>query len=363
MSTSPIRVLVIEDSLTVRKRLIEVLEIDPNFVVVGEGVNGKDAIELCQQHRPDVISMDMMMPLMTGLTATEYLMAYCPTPILIVSASVNRQEALRTLDALAAGAVDVLDKPGAEDDGGRWERQYLSTLRIVSRVRVITHPKAKLGGWRPPSSEAPKPFESTNKVTSHELIAIGASTGGPQAMMQLLPALPRDFYLPILLVMHIDVRFDVSFREWLDGISDMPVRHAVHDEPLPKPGQRGIWLAPAERHLIVEHDRLRLISTRERNSCRPSVDELFESLARELGPRAIACQLTGMGADGAAGLLAMRQAGSLTLAQDEATSVVFGMPAEAIKRGAAQRVLPLQEFAPVLTQLASAAKTSRKITK
>lgn len=345
---SAIRVLVVEDSLTVRKRLVEVLQADPGFEVIGEAADGKEGIELCQSLRPDVITLDMMMPVMTGLTATEYIMAYCPTPILIVSASVNRSEALRSLDALAAGAVEILDKPPADEAlHGAWERLFLDTLRLVSRVKVITHPRARLQSLR-----LPQPASAPLPRGAYELVAIGTSTGGPAALMRLLPALPQEFSLPILLVVHIDPRFDASFLDWLEGISELPVHRVVDHMPLPRRGQRGLWLAPGDHHLVVRQGRLRLTQTRERNSCRPSADELFESVARELGPRAIGCLLTGMGADGAEGLLAMRRAGAMTLAQDEASSVVFGMPAEAIRRGAALRVLPLEGFAPSLAELA-----------
>ena len=350
-----IRVVVVEDSLTVRRRLVDALASDPQFEVVGEGETGKDAIELCLRLRPDVMTIDMMMPVMTGLAATEYIMAYCPTPLLIVSASINRGEALRTLDALAAGALDVLDKPRAEEAGDDWERRYRSAVRTASRVKVITHPRAKLGLPRQPvlraraaDPEPPAPLAGTG----YDLVAIGASTGGPQALMRLLPALPPDFRLPILLVMHLDARFDASFSEWLGGLSRIPVRLAVDDMPLPLPGRTGILIAPADRHLVVSDGRLRLNRQPERNSCRPSIDVLFESLAQSLAPRVIACLMTGMGRDGASGLLQLRESGAMTLAQDEASSVVFGMPAEAIRLGAASSVLPLERFAPVLTRLA-----------
>lgn len=342
----PVRVLVVDDSLTARKHLMEVLAADPGFEIVGEGTNGKDAIELCQRLKPDVITLDMVMPVMSGLTATEYIMAYCPTPILIVSASVNRKDALRTLDALAAGAVDVLDKPSADSAGDPpWTRRFLSAVRVASRVRVVTRPRP-VGGAEAAEIAAPA------VDGQYRFVAIGASTGGPQALMEILRGLPADFSLPILLVVHLDARFDASFRDWLDSLGGPPVRHAEDSMPLPKPGTRGVWLAPADRHLIVDAGKLRLSAAPERNSCRPSVDALFESVAREGGAQAIGCLLTGMGVDGAAGLAAMREAGAMTLAQNEATSVIFGMPGAAIARGAAVRVLALDEFAPTLALLA-----------
>ena len=346
-----IRVLVMEDSLTVRKYLCEVLAADPQFEVVGEAADGREGIELCRQLRPDVITADMAMPVMSGLAATEYIMAYCPTPILIVSSSFNRCGAFKTLDALAAGAVDVLDKPDGAEPDGEWEQRFRSAVRIASRIKVITHPAAKLGLNRARVA-APVALPAQN-YRSYRAVAIGASTGGPAALMELLPALPADFPLPILLVVHLDRRFDTTFAEWLQGYTPMPVRIAGDGLALPPVGRPQLLVAPADRHLVLQGGRLHLTDDNERHACRPSVDTLFESVAVELGSTAIACLLTGMGADGAAGLLALRRAGAMTLAQDEASAVVFGMPRAAIALDAARQVLPLDGFAPVLAALAA----------
>jgi two-component system chemotaxis response regulator CheB len=346
-----IRVLVVEDSVTVRKRLVEVLGGDADLEVVGEGADGKEAIVLCQKLRPDVMTLDMMLPVMTGLAATEYIMAHCPTPILIVSASTNRGELFRTYDALAAGAVDVLEKPRDNDVVENWERGFLSLVKLVSKIKVITHLRAKLGAS---GSTAPIPIqlEPHAQRPPCTAVAIGVSTGGPAAIQQILRELSPRFPLPILLVIHIGEPFGVALAEWLDAQSPLRVAYATDGEPLPEVGEGRVIMAPPDVHLILQGGRLRLIATPERHSCRPSVDVLFESVARELGNRVAACLLTGMGRDGAAGLLEVRRAGGTTLAQDEATSVVFGMPREAVLLGAAERVLPLEQFAPALTALA-----------
>src|SRR5277367_2807027 len=199
------RVLVVEDSLTVRRHLVETLSADPEIEVVGQAQDGKSAIELCQAHRPDVITMDMMLPVMSGLAATEYIMAYCPTPIVVVSSSVNRGELFKTYDALAAGAVDVFEKmTGAEPDG-TWERNFLATIKLVARIRVITHPRARLAGFgRVASSPAPRRANSALAARKLELVAIGASTGGPAAIVEVLRGLPATFQLPLLFVLHIN---------------------------------------------------------------------------------------------------------------------------------------------------------------
>jgi two-component system, chemotaxis family, protein-glutamate methylesterase/glutaminase len=339
-----IRVLVVEDSLTVRRRLCDILASDPEIEVVGESEDGKHAIELCMALRPDVITLDMMMPVMTGLATTEYIMAHRPTPILIVSSSVNRGELFKTYDALAAGAVDVIDKPRGDEPVGDWEQRFLAAVKLVSRIRVITHPRAKLRGMASVETP-PRAKRAFNAPTQRpELIAIGASTGGPAAIVEILRALPGDLGVPILLVLHINEPFGTAFAEWLDGMTQHRVAFARDGQSL----ATGVFMAPPDRHMVVENGRFRLTRDAERHSCRPSVDVLFESLARQRGDSVAASLLTGMGRDGAAGLRAIREAGGLTIAQDEASCVVFGMPREAILLDAAARVLPLSEIGPAL---------------
>ena len=345
-----IRVLVAEDSLTVRRRLVEVVEGDPELELVGEVEDGRSAIELCQRLRPDVVSLDMMMPVMAGLAAAEYIMAYCPTPILIVSASTNRGELFRTYEALAAGAVDVLEKPRGDGSDDGWDGLFASRLKMTSRIKVITHPRARLGASRrAPESAVLGPARAGRTCRA---IAVGASTGGPAAVLRILGALPAGFPVPILLVIHIAAPFDLALAEWLDEHSRLRVRVPRDGEAIPPPGEAQVFMAPPAQHLVVERGRLRLSRAPERHSCRPSVDVLFESVARELGSESAACLLTGMGRDGAEGMLAVRRAGGATLAQDEATCVVYGMPKEAALLGAPERVLPLDAIAPALQAIA-----------
>lgn len=350
----PIRVLVIEDSLTVRKRLIEILRADPDFDVVGEGDDGKACVEMCRQLRPNVVVLDMVMPVMSGLAATEYIMAYFPTPILIVSASANRGELFKTYDALAAGALDVLEKPRSDEIDDGWERMFVSRVKLISKIRVITHLKGRrnysAGGSKRMAASGPL---SPHRSADYRVIAIGTSTGGPAAIAEILRNLPGDFPIPILLVMHIGESLGMYLADWIDSQSALRVAYATDGEPISAVAPGHVLMAPANRHLLVHGGRLRLTRDSERHSCRPSVDVLFESLADELGEHTIACLLTGMGKDGAAGLLAIRQAGGFTIAQDEATSIVFGMPQEAIRLWAAERVLGLTEIAPALLALAN----------
>jgi len=226
-------------------------------------------------------------------------------------------------------------------------------VRLVSRIKVITHPRARLAPRALP--EPPQPSVTTAPRPSTKLVVIGASTGGPSAVEQLLRTLPATYPIPILLVIHLSKTFGGAFSEWLDKQSRMRVRDAIDGEHLPRPGTPGCLMAPPDLHLVVRNGRLRLTVDEPLFSCRPSVDMLFQSVAREVGEGAVGLLLTGMGRDGADGLLAMRQRGALTVAQDEASSVIFGMPREAIALGAAQRVLSLDQMAPFLLSLAGVA--------
>lgn len=359
---TPIRVLVVEDSLTVLKRLVEVLDADPMIEVVGEAGDGKTAIQMASALKPDIITLDMMLPVMTGVAVTEYIMAHFPTPILIVSSSTNRGELFRTYDALAAGAVDVLDKPKGDEPDGQWEGKLLAAVKLISRIKVITHPRGRMGSMgrvADPFSPPVPPSDAPCAVAGNcEVIAIGASTGGPAAVIDVLKAIPSDFPLPILLVLHIGEPFGLGFADWLDGQTPHRVKYARDGELLGTKGR--VIMAPVDKHMVVENGVIHLNREAERFSCRPSVDVLFESVAREFGACSAAALLTGMGRDGASGLLDIRRAGSFTIAQDEASSVVYGMPREAAILGAAEKILPLDQIGPALAAMAPASARKRK---
>ena len=335
-----LRVLVVEDSVTVRKRLCEVLTADPEIQVVGEAENGRRAIELCAALRPDVVTLDMMLPEMSGLAATEYIMAHHPTPILVVSSSTNRGELFKTYQALAAGALDVMEKPSGDDADADWDERFIRTVKLIARVRVITHPRGRLDGRMTPTAAHVRIGATEPRLARVRLVALGASTGGPAAIRQVLRDLPAEFPVPILVVLHIAIPFGAAFADWLDEQTPHRVRFARDAQSL---DDRGVFLAPPGQHLIVQGNLLRLSDEPERFSCKPSVDVLFESVARECAGAAIACLLTGMGRDGARGLLQIREAGGFTLAQDEATSAVYGMPREAALLNAARSIVPLHQ--------------------
>lgn len=344
-----IRVLLVEDSATMRHHLREALATDPQLQVVGEAVDGDQAVDLVRRLRPDVVTMDMMLPTMSGMVATEHIMAEHPTPILVVS-SADRQELFTTYNALAAGAVDVLEKPRGDASDADWGRRLCAAVRLVSRIRVITHPRARLDGrGRQHGTEQPEPTPVGDFL---RVIALGASTGGPGALTDLLRALPAVFHPPVLCVQHIAASepFAIAFSDWLAGQTGRDVSYARDGTPIGALGGRVI-LAPPDRHLLVRDGVLRLSDNPPRHSCRPSVDVLFESIATEFGQSAAGCLLTGMGRDGAEGLLRMRGRGAITFAQDEASCVVYGMPREAALLGAAAYVLPPTRIAARLIEL------------
>jgi two-component system chemotaxis response regulator CheB len=345
-----IRVLVVDDSPTVRNWLTELLRSDPDFHVVGEAGDGRRAIELTAQLRPHVVTLDMVLPELSGLEATEHIMAHYPTPILIVSASLNRGALFDTYQALAAGAVDVLDKPRETDDG--WSARFLAAVRMVAKIKVITHPRGRLRAFTRRTTMDPLIGPASDRQP--ELIALGASTGGPSALAHVLAAIPPSFELPIIIVLHIGAAFAEGFADWLGRQTSRTVTCARDGDTLDEPGR--VLFAPPGRHIVVRGRRVRLTSDPPRHHCQPSIDVLFESLALEYGSRASGCLLTGMGRDGAIGLLAMRRAGAFTIAQDETTSVVYGMPREAALCGAAERVLPLHEIGPMIALLAQPEK-------
>ncbi len=353
---APIRVLVVEDSLTVRMHLCETIESDPAFEVVGVLADGRFVLDCCRTLRPDVITLDMELPGMNGVEVTRRVMADCATPILVVSASFNRGRGLNTFDAVEAGAVDVLDKSRAGRDP-LWSAELLARLRQVARIRVISRPHAELtaralpGGT--PEKIAARGALGDPPPEGFGIVAVGGSVGGPAAVAFILASLPRSFPVSLAVVLHVAPGFGTMLVEWLGRLSVLPVTTATDGAPVPPAGRGAtVFVARPERHLVVSEGRLRLTDAPEVHSCRPSVDVLFESIAAEYGRRGIGCLLTGMGRDGAAGLLAMRRAGARTIAQDEATSAVYGMPRAAIDRGAAELVRPLDEIASTIAELA-----------
>lgn len=337
-----IKVLIVDDSLTIRKKVAELIENDPEMKVAGVAENGKKAIELVKSLLPDVILMDLVMPVKDGQEATELIMAYHPTPIIIHSSAENRGEEYKTMDALSAGALDFIEKTCPD-----WEKEIIYRIKRASRIKVVTHLKRKM---LPKKDAAVPAINAGTSANGYNLLVIGASTGGPKVVLELLGRLPSNFPVPVIVVIHVPDSFMSSMAEWLNNNTSLLVKNPTDGETF-KDKQRTVYLAPPGRHLIIQGSNLRLISTSPVNYCRPSIDVLFESVAGDNRLSPIAVLLTGMGRDGAKGLKAIRDSGGYTIAQDEKTCIVFGMPRAAIMIGAATTILPDFEIPPKIMRL------------
>ncbi len=354
-----IRVLVVDDSALIRNVLGEIIKGAGDLQVVGTASGASAARELTRSLRPDVITLDVEMPGMSGLDFLEQLMATQPTPVVMVSAFTERGSEI-TLRALELGAVDFVAKPkGGTIQGLRDYAEVLrDKLRAAAQARVGLRHQAPAAAPR----AAPLPGAAIAPLlsTTYRAIVVGASTGGTEAVRAFLSQLPAGLP-PILITQHMPETFTKAFAARLDAASQLTVTEASHGEPA-LAGHA--YIAPGHSHLLLVRDaasyRLALSSAPPVNRHRPSVDVLFTSAAEAAGAHAIGVILTGMGRDGAAGMLAMRQAGAYNFAQDEATSVVFGMPREAAACGAVHEVVPMPDMAnKVLARLAGGRSTRR----
>jgi two-component system chemotaxis response regulator CheB len=345
--TVPVRVLVVDDSPLVREILKRLLESDPAVQVVGLAADGQEAVELTAQLRPDLVTMDLVMPGMDGMEATERIMAYQPTPVLFFSSYVDQEGMYSRPDALAAGALDVMDKPSLVPDR-RWDelsRPLIEKVKALARVPVVTHLHGAHALAR--QRQASRPGGLSRRIV--DVVAIGVSSGGPRVLAELLSALPSTYALSVLIVQHIAEGFLTGLLRWLQGRCALPLKVASEGDALLP---RRVLFAPEWAHVVVQpNGRLHLSEADPVSGHRPSVDVTFQSIAEVYGPRGAGMLLTGMGTDGARGLLAIRRAGGITLVQDEASSAVFGMPRAAIELSAAERVLSPAELAQALVSL------------
>lgn len=357
MSGKKVRVLLVDDSRVQRAAMKAILARSPDLEVVATADDGLGAVAAVLEHRPDVVCMDVRMPRLDGLEATRRIMAERPTPILLVTAEDNlATEVDLALRALEAGALDVLPKPANLEGGGpaggdTQGARLAARLRLLAGVPVISHPAHRLR--RPGETKPPVEDGDRTKTTFHRragrIVAIAASTGGPSALRALLGALPRDLKAALVVVQHIDAAFEEGLVKWLDEETPLAVVSPVDGQDL---HQGTIYVAPQRRFCEVT-DRRRLALREEPYAAGahcPSGDRLMTTTAAAYGRNAIGVVLTGMGVDGAAGLLAMRRAGALTIAQDEATSVIYGMPQAAANNGAALKVLPLDKIAGAIVE-------------
>ncbi len=337
-----VRVMVVEDSPVIQHLLGFIIAADPRLEVCGTVSSGEAAIEAIPRLRPDVISMDIRLPGMDGLEATRIIMSRHPTPIVVIADAVEDRSLHISMNALRSGALSVVEKPAgfAHADHAAIAETIRTQLYIMSQVPVIRQRDVGRRGT------AAEPTPGDNQRMRPVMAAIVASTGGPAALARVLGGLGPDVPLPILVVQHMGPAFMAGFAAWLDGIVPLPVSIAAHGQ-VPTPGS--VHVAPGDHHLSLGADgTLRLSREAPVFSQRPSGTVLFQSMARVLGPRALGVLLTGMGEDGAEGLLAMRRAGAMTITEDESTAVVYGMPASAVRLGASSLALPLDRIAAAI---------------
>jgi len=341
-----IKVLVAEDSTVIRMFLIHLLESDPQICVIGSVADGKAALDFVRNNKPDVILMDIHMPSMDGFEATRRIMETQAIPIVICSATANTKDAMITFRAMEAGAIACIEKPlgDSHKDFEVTAAYMLKTVKLMSEVKVVR--RTVRSNLVAPKLKHDQLHRAAVKI---KIIGIGASTGGPLALQTILASLNKDFAVPILVVQHIASSFITGMSDWLNQTTSLQVQVASHGIN-PLPGH--VYLAPDDFHMGVDMNGKIVLSRQDpENYLRPSVAFLFRSLATVYGPNALGVLLTGMGKDGAVELKEMKSRGAITMAQDQESSVVHGMPGVAIALGAATYVLPPDGIAKALIAL------------
>jgi len=358
----PVRVMIVDDSRVIRELLTRIIAKDSRLEVVAAVESGEAALDALLCAAPDVISMDIRLPGIDGFETTRRIMIERPTPIVVVAGDVGQKDLMISMNALRAGALSVLEKPNDTDQGDfiAFADLLCTQLAIMSQVKVIRHrralrtaparadrldPSAHAPSRAGRSLSPPRPLIATREF---ELLGVVASTGGPNALVEVLNGLPSGFPIPILVVQHMTSSFSRAFVEWLDDVCMARVLAARDRMPV----EAGtIYVAPADVHLTIDGRRLRLDDSPPVCMQRPSGTALFRSMARAAGPAAIGVLLTGMGEDGAEGLREIRARGGYTIAEDESTAVVYGMPGAAVALGAVCESIPLPRIAPRLRGL------------
>lgn len=348
-----IRVVIADDSSLARGLLRDFLEGEDDIEVVGEAMNGRQAVELARELKPSIITMDLEMPVMSGLEAIEEIMCSKAVPILVVS---SVADATNALDAVGRGALEVVSKP---DYSPEKAAEFVAKVRLLAGVSVITRMRPRQPPPMPASPALAEPARTLpttpstgiNSTVYSRVFAIASSTGGPQALAQILPALPADFPCPVVIAQHISDGFAGGMAEWLGRLCKLPVRMVADGDPL----HAGvIHISPSERHFsITPTRRTALIERGPLDVYRPSCDVLLSSVAEVFGHQSIGIILTGMGSDGAKGMARIRERGGMTLGQDEASSVIYGMNRVAIEAGAVCQVLAVDKIAAEMVRLAN----------
>ncbi|MDR3342776.1 MAG: chemotaxis-specific protein-glutamate methyltransferase CheB [Treponema sp.] len=333
-----IRVLIVDDSPLTRTILRDFFERDEQFRVIGEAGDGLEAIQKTHDLNPDLITMDIEMPVMSGLEAMHMIMKDMPTPIVVISVKSNAKTAY---EATVQGALEFYSKDIFTPSMDEEQRLHIyKTLKRISRIKR-----------KRVDAEHTLPL-AAGKIKTHPLraVVIAASTGGPKALMQIFSGLPADFPVPVITVQHNSSGFDKGFVHWMREYTPLEICLA-EDQIIPRKGK--IYIAPTDKHLIIQGGHLALIDGEPVQNQKPAADMLFKSAARALGQGVISVVLTGMGSDGAEGTVAIRKAGGITIAQDEASALIYGMPKSALETGCVDMVLPLQDIPYRLIALAT----------
>lgn len=336
-----ITVLLADDSSLTRAILQDILHATADIRVVGEAENGEKAVTLAGVLKPDLIVMDLIMPVVDGLFAIEEIMVQNPTPILVLSATIDDKEVNQAFVAIKKGALDVMEKPAGAgiDANDDFAARFVEKVRMLARIKVIRRRRSKKE-----RDEQKISFSGGDRG----ILAIGASTGGPQAVMSIIRKLPSDFPATVFVVQHISSGFARGFAQWLGRESGIRVSLAK-DGIAFRPGE--VLVAPNDTHMVIEGEKVRLLHSEPVNCCRPSIDVLFNSLADAHGARTVGVLLTGMGRDGAQGLRRIKDRGGVTIVQDEESCAVFGMPKAAISLNAVNKVVPLAKMPEAIAQL------------
>lgn len=346
-----IKVLIVEDSPVVSELLSHILSSDPDIEVLAIAKDGNEACEFVRITKPDVVTMDIIMPNMNGFNATRKIMETNPVPIVIVSASWDPNEVEKSFQAIEAGAVAAIEKPRGLEHPEAYERSYelIQTVKLMSEVKVVKRHAKSVDKAQSIDTSIHIIDDNVAKKADIKMVAIGASTGGPQTLQTILSNISADLCAPVIIVQHIAAGFVTGFIDWLNRTSKVPVQLAINGEEVIN-GRA--YVAPDGFHLTInEKNRVTLSDSERENFVKPSVSFLFRSIADVFGSNAIGVLLTGMGKDGAKELKLMKDKGSITIAQDKESSIVHGMPGEAIKLGAAMHVLSPEKIAIAINSL------------
>jgi two-component system chemotaxis response regulator CheB len=339
MLKKPITIFVVDDSVVSRNLMIHLIESDPDLKVMGTAANGEEALNWLKDHTPDVITMDIFMPKIDGFEVTRRIMEIKPIPILIISSAYTPKDTEKGFKAMENGALAILEKPfGSRDEEYKLKSQeMIQTIKMISEVKLIKRRSNEF------TTLTPSPIKVLTFKEQVQAIGIGASLGGPPALATILSQLPSPFSVPIFIVQHITSGFIQGFVSWIQTCTSLSIC-LPKDGEIARPGH--VYVAPDDCHMRIQKGNV--IALNSIKKVQPSVDPLFYSMSTTYERRGVGVILTGMGKDGAQGLLEMKKRGAYTIAQDEQSCTMFGMPREAITIGAVRQVVPLDQIASLL---------------